>query len=137
MTAQGHPLEREFNLLGDAVRVFGVAEAGTANYRLGILLGTNDRSCWGSNLNLFEREFPRMSIQQQTLLTLLIITNYDYTSACEYSERLSYMIAKNRKEIARRIKKIDKKKLRQFVVQYGQEFDGFASRCQLYLGFTP
>lgn len=133
-SARGGQIKDDFEKLGDAARVFAVTEGGTAEYRLG-LLTDQVKPVFGSNLNVFEREFPKLNIDQQTMLTLLILTNYDFEG--EYSIRFRVMIEKSRLEISRRIEAFDRKKLKTFVNQYGQDFRDLAERCDRFLGFRP
>lgn len=132
-SASGEHDSEDFKRLDETSRLFAVTEGNTAAYRLNLLHG-RVQSPLGNNLDLFEREFPKLTKDQQLGLALLILANYDFEG--EYGIRFIVMIQPSKSFIAANLRLIPKQRLKEFVRQYGGKFAEFSEKCKRFLGVS-
>lgn len=122
-------------LLNPAAHVFGLVEGNLFEYRTNVLLGKGQKSPYGSDLNIFEKNFHRLSINDRFVLALIMMGIMDLQG--EYSERFQAMIGNDRAAYGERILELDPKQLKTFLQSYHVDIKLFKHQTRFYLGVTP
>ena len=131
------PVTEEMYLakLSNVGRIWGYNEGGDRQYCLNQLVGRKYRGIgYSGSLSYLTEAMKKLSPQERFELGLLVLAYYTNLDG-EYSEAVSHMIMPYKKDMASRIRKLDKKKLKKFVDSMNGDYKDFKHKCVKYFAF--